>query len=194
MIPRYSFALLHLLYLRPMPLRVPGSLLEHPELKGRDIAIRHVVKPASLFLLRSHHPRLPLSYQGSVYEDDHTGSTPPNNVVKIIKEDSQSELDVYDYLLADINNPRNHTLPCEVIRGDVPILIMPHPRISAFEMKNYPDVYYCMYQILEVSSTSTPHQRTFTPSSWTGHRIHARSPCRPHGTHYTSYKSSPALL
>ena len=72
-------------------------------------------------------------------------------MVKLIKQDAQSELDIYDYLLADTSNPRNHTLPCELVRCDVPILIMPYADISVNELRRYTHIYDCMYQILEVS-------------------------------------------
>ena len=88
------------------------------------------------------------SLQYGVYASE----TEPYRIVKVVKEGS-SEVQMYDILLSDLNDPANHTLPCEIIRSDPPLLIMPIAEDSR-SLRTAARTFDSFYQILEVSDIS----------------------------------------
>ncbi|KAI0357918.1 hypothetical protein OH77DRAFT_1450552 [Trametes cingulata] len=92
---------------------VPERLLRHPGLKELGIVPHYAYKPGVVFATMP--------------------SEGPEYVVKILDLNTE-ELPIYERLLGDIDNPRNHTIPCKIVRTGHPVLVMPclsflHPNI-----------------------------------------------------------------
>ncbi|KAI0362872.1 hypothetical protein BV20DRAFT_959413 [Pilatotrama ljubarskyi] len=87
-------------------LGVPDRLRNHPELRRRGVLLTQILKPTIVY--RTHAP------EGA-----------PEFVAKIVKPESD-EAQIYRLLQSD-SNPRNHTIPCEIIEcaEQQPILLMP---------------------------------------------------------------------
>ncbi|PIL34764.1 hypothetical protein GSI_02551 [Ganoderma sinense ZZ0214-1] len=88
----------------PDHLKVPEALKTHPELIKRNLVLDH-----------------PLNI-GSVYAT--SGHTPPQFAVKILDPASEEEA-IVDRLQRDTSS-RNHLIPCEIIRADRTLLVMPY--------------------------------------------------------------------
>ena len=89
--------------------------------------------------------------KGSVFCTKRSWGEPnPSYAVKLVKDDALAEPDVYDYLLDDLGNPRNHTLPCEVVHSNPSLIIMPFANNMVDALGPWGRVYDYMYQILEV--------------------------------------------
>ena len=90
-------------------------------------------------------------HQGSVFCTKRSREEPhPSHVVKLVKDDALAEPAVYDRLLDDLSNPRNHTLPCEIIHSDPSVIIMPFVPNMFDMIWFYKWTYHYMYEILEV--------------------------------------------
>ncbi|KAI0676972.1 hypothetical protein C8Q78DRAFT_1000409 [Trametes maxima] len=83
---------------------VPERLLHNSDLRQRGIVLNHALKP------------------GTVFRDIVHGG--PGHVVKALDLNTE-ELSIYERLLRDVECPMNHTLPCEIVRAEHPLLIMP---------------------------------------------------------------------
>ncbi|KAI0367150.1 hypothetical protein BV20DRAFT_1123787 [Pilatotrama ljubarskyi] len=97
-------------------LGVPGWLRKHPELRRRGILLTEFLKPTI------------------VYRSFVDGG--PSYVVKLVKPDSD---EAYTYrLLQSDSDPRNHTIPCEIIEcaQQQPILVMPY--LTSFDHAGLP--------------------------------------------------------
>ena len=107
-------------------------------------------------------------------------------MVKLVKDDALAELDIYDYLLDDLSDPKNHTLPCEVIHADPPVVIMPFVANMVHTLWLYAPLYDIMYQVLEVRpNRQLVGKRSLTiPSHPLGHGILAPAPRGSHGARY----------
>ena len=94
-----------------------------------------------------HTANTPVVLQYGVYASE----TEPLCVVKVVKEGSL-EVRMYDLLRGNSNDPVNHSLPCEIIRYDPPLLIMPTGEDPyLLKATRTCDTFY---QILEASGTS----------------------------------------
>ncbi|KAI0370821.1 hypothetical protein BV20DRAFT_943584 [Pilatotrama ljubarskyi] len=86
---------------------VPERLLRHRGLQERGILPYYPIKPGVVF---------------GTYDPDNDDA--PQYVIKILDLSTQ-ELPIYERLLRNLDCPANHTLPCEIIRSDHPVLVMP---------------------------------------------------------------------
>ena len=66
---------------------------------------------------------------------------------------------IYEYLLSRLSDPRNHTLPCEIVKTDTkhPFLIMPYVRTQD-TLCTHAELYHSIYQLLEVGLLHIPNQ------------------------------------
>ncbi|KAI0325202.1 hypothetical protein GY45DRAFT_1261323 [Cubamyces sp. BRFM 1775] len=85
-------------------LAIPERLRTHPEIRRRGIVLAEPAKPGSVYTTFS-------------LQD-------PQHAVKILSNETE-ERSIYEMLLADIRNPRNHTIPGELTETGYPLLIMP---------------------------------------------------------------------
>ena len=107
----------------------------------------------------------------------------PYCVVKLVKDGALAEPGVYDYLLNNLSNPRNHTLPCEVVHADPSIIIMPFVDNLVDTVWSYGPVYDGLYQILEVGHLLTLCVRMITHHmSILGNGVPTPPPCCSYGT------------
>ncbi|PIL34758.1 hypothetical protein GSI_02545 [Ganoderma sinense ZZ0214-1] len=90
----------------PDYLKVPESLKSHPELVKRGIALDYSLNIGSV-------------YATAVLK-------PPYFVVKVLNPANEEEA-ITDRLQHD-PSPRNHLIPCEIIRSDRSLLVMPYVR------------------------------------------------------------------
>ncbi|KAI9069812.1 hypothetical protein FKP32DRAFT_1753634 [Trametes sanguinea] len=111
---------------------VPERLKVHPALEQRGITLAAPSKPGVVF--RTNNP------EGA----DH--------VVKVL-DLATEELPIYERLLRDIDNPANHTVPCETERSGHPILIMPMLSrlysVVNFDCKSQSQLLRFFYQLVE---------------------------------------------
>ena len=99
-------------------------------------------------------------HQRSVFCTERSWEKPrPSCVVKLVKNSALAEPAVYDYLLSDLSNARNHTLPCEVVHSDPSVIIMPFVEDMVDMLGNYNLAYHFMYEILEVRSSRNVETR-----------------------------------
>lgn len=98
---------------------------------------------------------------------------PPQYAVKVI-DPSKEEADILDSLQRDLACPSSHVVPCEVVRSDKFLAIM--PRLVGVEILFYPknlsstlDVFD---QLLEVRNNLGPHYEPFADiPSWPGNHL-----------------------
>ena len=126
----------------------PDWLLAHSDIVNRGIVVLSplkYVRPVLHFLHIQIADVNPAQY--GVYASE----TEPFCIVKIVQEGS-SEARMYDILLPDLANPANHTLPCEIVRSDPPLLIMPKAQ-SLCWVETAARIFDAFYQILEVGDS-----------------------------------------
>ncbi|KAH9896640.1 hypothetical protein C8Q73DRAFT_686397 [Cubamyces lactineus] len=116
---------------------VRGRLVNHPELVRRGIVLDDSLKPGVVFR--------------SIAKDG--GPADRGFVIKVLDLDDE-ELKIYERLLANLSSPRNHTIPCEIVRDGHPILIMPmisdiDSMITGRRCKSSSDLADIFYQLIE---------------------------------------------
>ncbi|TBU22180.1 hypothetical protein BD311DRAFT_676699 [Dichomitus squalens] len=88
----------------PDILKVPPWLIQHPELQRRGIHLAQTLRPGTVFATE--------------------WGKSPRTVVKIV-DPSKEEADILDSLQRDIACPASHVVPCDVVRSDKLLAIMP---------------------------------------------------------------------
>ena len=128
----------------------PDWLLTHPDIVNRGIVVLSPLKSVRpVFHSGCLHTRI--ADVGTAQYGVYASETEPFCIVKIVQEGS-SEARMYDILLSDLDNPANHTLPCEIIRSDPPLLIMPKVQ-SLCWVETAIQIFDAFYQILEVGNS-----------------------------------------
>ncbi|TBU38322.1 hypothetical protein BD309DRAFT_994522 [Dichomitus squalens] len=85
-------------------LKVPSWLIQHPELQRRGIHLAQTFRPGTVFATE--------------------WGKSPRTVVKIV-DPFKEEADILDSLQRDLACPASHVVPCDVVRSDKLLAIMP---------------------------------------------------------------------
>ncbi|TBU36828.1 hypothetical protein BD309DRAFT_1024024 [Dichomitus squalens] len=86
-------------------LKIPPWLIQHPEIQCRGIHLVETLRPGTVFATE--------------------WGKSPRTVIKIV-DPSTEEADILDSLQRDIACPASHVVPCDVIRSDKLLAIMPY--------------------------------------------------------------------
>ena len=150
------------------PFAPPQWLRNHSELRSRNIVLTTFLSPvryimiAYLTMCLNNHK--PLASQFCAWSTDGF-SRIPQYAVKIV--DDTNEADIYDQLHRLEPTSPNHTLPCDVIRDEHQILIMPclddavTALDSVFDAPDLSSLLGFFRQVVEVSHLCLSNQSVY---------------------------------